>query len=457
MKSKKQSGLFMKIFSIALLAFTVICLVLLAIGADVMRDYDEAQKTVSQTAADLAESVAKGDYGFMTEVEGVPATFAFESEQFRQMLTEAVAKAGGCTAQKGFSPDRYEHPVYELVAGDMKLCKLEFGKQEKSKYGFDRYELKKVSPSFKGIYALKVLVPENGRLYLNGFEVDDSYKTGEKRAENPPKYALSTGKASSTQVFYEISGLISEGTMKFVYDGSEEELPLAYENDIQAWTVKSHRITIEAPSNVEVRVNGVNVSADARFVSEKDIKIDSLKTSQKYVDNGVTRVVYTVSGIAGDAEVYGIAFNGEKVTPAYDNETLTYTFADGIRPSDLSLYGISDEWLLTRGVNYARFVNNDGNVYDIMLPYVQKGTDVYAEFEDFWVTFSRHNSYWVENKAVDLVEFYGQNLFKATVEFDYWIKGFDGRTDNTKSYHTVISFWYGKIDGQWKIIDWRLN
>jgi hypothetical protein len=86
-----------------------------------------------------------------------------------------------------------------------------------------------------------------------------------------------------------------------------------------------------------------------------------------------------------------------------------------------------------------------------------KGTKVYEEFEGFWVTFSRHDSYWMEDQKVTDLDFYTEELFSATVSLEYWIKGFDGKPSATKCYPTTVTFFYAKTDSGLKIVDWYLG
>lgn len=288
------------------------------------------------------------------------------------------------------------------------------------------------------------MVPTSGQIFINGVEIPDTYIT--------EKTVVS---ANVIMARYKIDGLFNEEKVTYKEKDAEEITELVYNSEQKAWMVETRTITIVAPSNVTVVFNDNNLT-DGKYLKDEQ-EIDSLKTSLKYVDLDIKERTYVIEDVMGKVTVSGIAFNGDVVTPEYDESTFTYTFKNGFAPKDITLYNITQQELIDHAVGYARFVNNDGSRSELILPYVLKGTQVYKDFDDFWVTFSKHNTYWIEDEQVKLVEFYGENLFKATVEFTYWIEGFDGRTDNKKAYDTTVSFWYGKIDGKWKIIDWSLN
>lgn len=457
---KKSKNLFWKVYAIVLLVVCAICAFALFIGNFAMMDYEKSQRAVPNIAADYAKRITDGDYSCIVDSEVKPATLIFEENTFINAVKEKVTAAGGCTSKKGFSTDRYEKPVYLLMAGDEKIAELEFVKEKKKTFfGFATFSLNSIKPAISGNYEITMLVPEGGEVFINGIKVPETYKTGEKLEQGTlPNLFENTSKLETLE-YYKISGLMKEVDMKYSYKGSDKKLDLKYSKSSDAWIVKNQNaeITIVAPSNISVYVNDKLISNEERFVHEKGMAIDEIKTSSKYVACDVTLTTYTIAGINGEYTVTGKSANGTKMTPSFDEETLTYTFPNGFWPEDLAKYGVNEEDLIKRAEEYAKFVNNDGNRDTGVLPYVYEKSQAYEDFKDFWATLSKHEEFWFENEKLETVEFYNDNLFKATVTFDYWIKGFNHQTDNTKSYATKVTFWYGKINGSWKIVDYSLS
>lgn len=460
MKKKSDKNLFWKVFAIVLVCVCIVCGIALIIGYNIMMDYDRSQRQVPNTAAAFAEKISNGDYSVLLQNEVKPATMIFEQDTFINTVKEKVEKAGGCTSKKGFSEDRYERPVYLLMAGDEKIAELEFLKEnKKSSFGFDTFKLNKITPVLSGNFEVIALIPEDGTFFINGIEVEERFKTGEKLELSNLENALVKSDKSEVLEYYAVEGLLANVELTYSAKDSDEKIPLLYSGSKKAWTVKTKttEITVVAPSNAKVFINDTEISKEDRFVKEKGGEISEIKVSKKYVKCDLTLTTYTISGLPDGFKIKATALDGAELFYTLDEDTQTYTFANGATPTDLSKYGISKETLMTRAKAYAKFVSNDGDRDSEVLPYVLEGTAAYNDFKDFWATLSAHNSFWFENEKLETVEFYNENLFKAKVTFDYWIKGFNHQTDNTRMYPTKVTFWYGKINGSWKIIDYSLS
>ncbi len=467
MAKKKKGSLFWKIFAVAIVLLGIAAIIALRYGEKVMMDYDASQSLPLKESQELADSLSAGNFDKLFDVENIPNTMIFERESFIEKTKALIEEAGGCTVKKGFSFDRVEKPTYVIAAGNTKIATVEFQKtKEKSEYGFATYKMVSVTPNTNGHYGISVLVPETCTFYLNGIEVPDAYKTGETEQVAAQKDSIEPekddprGTGNCEFSYYYVDALENEPAVRLVYKDDNSEAELVYSDTYKAWTVTSHDITVTAPMNYKVFVNGREISADGKFLSKDHIGVAELSAVLKYIDGDIYMKEYHVSGIRNLASVNVSAtdFEGNTASPEHEDNSREYTFKCGLTPADKNKYGIDSDFLFERAINYARFVNNDGSYWDIMYKYVLKPSQASEDFESYWVVFSPHDSYWIEDKNLDEVTFFSEEIFRATVSFEYWIKGYNHEHDNVKEYDNTITFWYVRDNsGAWKIVDWGLG
>ena len=462
-KKPRKGSLFWKIFAVALVLFCILMAVLLRIGYKVMMDYDESQSFPFRKSTEIADSLSAGDYSVILGTDESPNALYFEKDEYLESITAAIAEAGGVTVTRGFSYDRFESPIFDLKAGSEKIVSVEFARSKaKSRYGFDCYELKNVKPLVKGSYGIKVLLPDNCEFFINGSRVPDGFKTGESveaPASDNPISAITGETAASKYEYYFVDGLTTspEAVVRYADTGAEAEV--CYSDDYGAWTVMTYDFSVSLPSNYRLLVNGRDVTGDGRFITARGKPIEELKDVLQYMSEKVSVDEYRFTGLRDLAAVTVSAtdFRGGEAAPEFNESRMAYTFAPGLRPASYADFGISEDYLFERAVGYAKFVNNDGSFWDVFSKYVKKDTPMYKELENFWVVFTPHNSYWIEDKKVERVSFFSEEMFLATVSFEYWIKGYNHQTDNVKGYPTTVTFWYVKADGGYKIVDYSLT
>lgn len=467
MAKKKKGSLFWKIFAVAIVLLGIAAIIALRYGEKVMMDYDASQSLPLKESQELADSLSAGNFDKLFDVENIPNTMIFERESFIEKTKALIEEAGGCTVKKGFSFDRVEKPTYVIAAGNTKIATVEFQKtKEKSEYGFATYKMVSVTPNTNGHYGISVLVPETCTFYLNGIEVPDAYKTGETEQVAAQKDSIEPekddprGTGNCEFSYYYVDALENEPSVKLVYKTDSTDAELIYSDTYKAWTVTSHDITVTAPMNYKVFVNGREITADGKFLSKDHIDVAELSAVLKYIDGDIYMKEYHVSGIRNLASVNVSAtdFEGNTASPEHEENSREYTFKCGLTPAEKTKYGIDSDFLFERAINYARFVNNDGSYWDIMYKYVLKPSQASQDFESYWVVFSPHDSYWIEDKNVDEITFFSEEIFRATVSFEYWIKGYNHEHDNVKEYDNRITFWYVRDEkGTWKIVDWGLG
>jgi hypothetical protein len=451
---------FWKIYAAALGGFTFFMAVLLIIGYNVMMDYDKSQSYVPDAVAEIAAKLETGDlsllFGDDTEFN---AAMVFEKEQYSEKINEMIEK-DGVSYRKGFSKDRYTRPLYDIFAGSTKIASVQFVKDDgESTFGFDTFKIESIIPRYSGKYAVSVIVPSGADLYIGEDKlVDKSFADGgEGNAEKLSNELFAAEGATETK--YTIEGLLNATEPKIVYKDSGAEADIAYDAEKNVWYCVKKEIEITAPSNTIVTVNGVVISSEERFISEKDIVIKEVKTSFEELNKkAVTLVRYKVSGIEklSSLEISAKAYNGANAEVIKNEKTGVYEVQFSGAEETLAKFGTDKAYLIKCAEEYTKFVCNKGSQATV-LSYVMKGTKVYEEFEGFWVTFSRHDSYWMEDQKVTDLDFYTEELFSATVSLEYWIKGFDGKPSATKCYPTTVTFFYAKTDSGLKIVDWYLG
>ena len=456
---KKTKNRFWKIYAAALGGLTFLMAVLLIIGYNIMIDYDKSQGYIQEAVAEIAGRFEKGDVELLFEnADGDNAAMVFEKDSYIEKIN-AMIEEDGVTYRKGFSADRYTRPLYDIFAGETKIASVQMVKSDKkSKFGFDTFEVEGVIPKYSGQYAVSVIVPSGAELFLGDNKpVSDDF-IEESGAETVVSNQLfAEGDYKETK--YKVEGLLNATEPKVVYSKSGAEAELAYDEEKNVWYCVKEEIEITAPSNSKVFVNGVEISAEERFVNQKGIEISELKASFDETNKtAITSVRYKVSGIEmlSSLEVSAKAYNGSALEVLKNEKTGVYEVQYLGDAENLDSFGVSKDYLITCAEDYAKFVCGKGSL-ETLLAHVLTGTAVYDDFKGFWVTFSRHDSFWIENQTITELDFYTEDLFSATVSMDYWIKGFDGRPAATKCYPTTVTFFYAKTDSGLKIVDWYLG
>lgn len=458
-KVGKKGSLFWKLFAVWLVVLAVAAGLLLNYGIKVMEDYDASQRYPSENAKELANVIAGGDYTMLFSGESLSNSMTIEKEEYERRISEAVRENGGCDVQKGFSADASKNPTFIITAGSKKIATVVYERlEEKSEYGFDKYGFKSITPFTEGSYAVKLLVPENCDFYLDGQLMPEKFRTG--KSETRTAAADDIEKTGDEILnYYYVDGLMKEPTYRIVYRDTGRDADIVWDDTYKAFTTVTYDISAEAPSNYKVYMNDTEISADPRFVQKNDTPVEALSGLEDYTDEPVTIVTYHVSGLRykGGESFRFVDFNGDQIIARYSPDDELYYAEAGITPKDLSVYGVNEDYFITRAIAYAKFVNNDKSYWEEFRSYLQPGTPMAKEMDSFWVTFTPHNEYWIENQTLDSVIMYNNDLIFAKVSFDYWIKGYNHQTDNVAKYPTTVNFRYANIGGRWMIVDYSLG
>ncbi len=467
-KNKKKKSHFWEIYAIYIAALAIIMAVLLIVGYNLMMDFDEAQGVLQRTADSVAAEIGGGNYdklfkGLDETPITLPEPMIFETEAYRDKLDGLVEK--GVVARKGFSVNRYDKPVYDILAGGEKVAELEYRKSEKeSSFGFTTYELNKITPVIKGKYKVSVLLPEGAELSLNGVAVGSRWlvKDEQLKAEPVETNYLYEAENAYVSTLYVVEGLMANAEPKVVNSATGTEIEMVFDEAKKLWRSKTQEIEIVAPSNCELVVNGVTVSGVDRFLGGEASDIAEAEKSFAYVSENarVSMINYIIGGFKNTdvITVTAKAFNGAELPVVQNEKTGVYEVAC-LKLEDVpeELFGVDDEYVLEAAKTYGKAVNNDGSMSALLDEYVYKKSEAYTTLKDFWVVFSKHNSYWFEDEACSDVVVYNAELFSAKASFTYWIKGFDGKPNATKDYYVAVTFFFAKTEDGLKIVDFNLG
>lgn len=480
--AKKKLSKFWRGYIISFSIFTVLLAILLIVGYNMMIDYDETQSFPAVNADNYAKTLTKGSYGLICNNPRSAAS-VFENAEYSKLIKEKL-DGSVITSEKGYSSDRYNKPVYKIRADGVAIADLVYKvKNETSTFGFDIYDFDYVEPLIKGEYAIDFVIPSDAVASLNGVAVSDEWlakdikkdQNGKETVTVLPAIPMSDiydpssdlyGETSSDSSVmlrrYRVEGLLSEPSL-VVYDKDGADLPLTYNKDLKAFCTINDVVCILAPDNFTVSVNGIDITGQERFISEKDIAFDELAVVSKYMSKEVKLVKYTVTGVDPDTvNVVAKNYSGFE-TPVYlDVEKGYYRVYNKMLNNDdkyslLYKNGITEEKLIQYAKYYAEFVASDNDRWSTIMPHVMPESEVYKTFNEFWAVLADHNSHWYEDIEIKDVSFYAEDAFSARISFVYWIKGFAGKPDATEDYPTDVTFYYAKKNGAWYISDWELH
>ncbi len=215
-------------------------------------------------------------------------------------------------------------------------------------------------------------------------------------------------------------------------------------------------VTVKVPNAYKVYVNGVELNDSSRIGDAEEM--EQFRYVKDYVECP-TLVSYQVKGLLNDPEVKICNQKGETVDYAEVKTEGLVTSASveefPVSQMDASL----EKMVMDNAIRYSNFFSKDlegcrNSVAPIadMFPkdsYYLELADKYRR-EDMWM-YSAHNTPEFLDKEVSNYIEYSDNLFSCEVFFNkqmYLSRNKQYRTDVT---HT--RYYYGKIDGAWKILD----
>lgn len=258
-KSKPKKKYFWKILLIAVLVFVIAALIGLIWFFNWLSDYEENERHhVAEHVVSLCE---QGNYEYVASLTDVVGAGLETKEVYAEEIGKLMA-GRKITYSKAFSYDRFEKPMYKIMADGEYVCKLALKKAGKSKYKFDVYEPDYFTAFDFGTGNVAFLVPDFYEVYCNGKLLDEKFIV--RSGLNPEllQYAL-TDKEKPSLSRYEISGLTSRCEI-IARDSGGMTVELTEKNGTYMASFASMRFSV--PSNISIFVNGRKL--DEKYVFE---------------------------------------------------------------------------------------------------------------------------------------------------------------------------------------------
>lgn len=293
--------------------------------------------------------------------------------------------------------------------------------------------------------------PAEFEVTVNGYKLNERFKTGEDQSNPYIKYLLNEEERSSLNTFYtyEVKQLTEKPEIK-VKDSHGNDIGFVYEEETKTFEVGLNVFTIQIPSNYTLSVNGKNLTSEETWLAEKNAVIKELENIPAAYFTKPYMNTYKVAVLKGDITIEAKNFMGETVPLNYDEKTFTYSGFFNVTSAETGKY---HDIAITGAKKYAGFMSNDIGKSDFLKEIVS-GTQMYKdmnEYRQYWYT--DHDSASFENVEAYDLRVYGENCFSCAVYFDYHIYGQRGNPNFHAVLNTNTRIWYVNKDGRWYMSD----
>lgn len=286
--------------------------------------------------------------GGLIEKSLVGASSGFEADGVAYSVAESVLSGTLSLTEIHSGTDTLNYDVYS--ADDEKLMRLTLKESEESeyKYGFSSYEVCEIYiyDEWKELFenTVSVTVPESAKLYINGREVSEEYRTGDpfygsdvSEFEMGEEFDLSLVTYTVENIFgntvdvtaKEYRDGVGDGVGAGVGDGEdivlfspEEGIYTSVENAVSAV------YTVTLPASAKLWINGIEVSE--KYITEK---IPSSDSNEFEKETAAESVVYTVRGLRYAPSVSAV-MNGNELEFTETSESGTvFSYPEEYRKS----------------------------------------------------------------------------------------------------------------------------
>ncbi len=217
-RKKKLSGFkkFLCIYCGILLAAGVVLLVMLY---SLLKDYEEGMpsgamdKIVNQFTADGIGKLLSDSEVTVNEFETTDTI----SEYLKNKLND-----GEVSYKKKAGEYSEKTPVFVVYAGDTPIARVELKSEGKNAHKFNKWTLGAVSfgDYSKSDSDVKITAPTGAKVYINGVEVSDTYKT-ESEVKFSPCLHVSDYVTTPTNDVYDVGQLIAQPDITAQLNGKE--------------------------------------------------------------------------------------------------------------------------------------------------------------------------------------------------------------------------------------------
>ncbi len=425
---------------------------LLVIGAVVfwswLNDYQHSQRT--KIVEEVVSLLQQKQYVELIE-QSTLAGEEFESKDgYADKLEEAI---GGRSVHyaKAFSADRDEQPMFYVMAGEQRVLKVVLKPQEKkSRFGFRLYELDYLTEFSFAKEEVKVVVPEGCQVLLNGVAVPSKWIVKDRMEGPDIKYALGEDSSPCMLRRYHVTGLLKQPEITVQ---SAEGAAVEMTKKDQEYVLPYLEMTLTAPSNAAVFVNGQEISASDQWRLEDETEVEQLKNVPDGYLTKPVMVRYKVTGIVGRPEIRVVNCLGETIAVQENPEKGTVTAGFDAGEETLNQYR---DTVISLSQMYSKFVTNDLSKTQ-MLQKILPDCAMYQEIRGFNQTFyTDHFKYWFENVVTENIQFYTENCFSCEISYDHWIQGIKTDPNLKENLESHFRFVFVKSEGSWYLADWEI-
>lgn len=211
---------------------------------------------------------------------------------------------------------------------------------------------------------------------------------------------------------------------------------------------KSNTITITAPSNAVVTINGIKAEDD--IAAEKDVAIELLEGVKDYIELP-TNIIYKIEGLMTKPEIKAEMDGTQLLVSEEAGLEGTYNIS---YPGDDELLEQQRDYIKNINVEYGKYIINKGNLTRLKGYMTGNAKQYISDIPAVWA-FLWGKTYTYEfltNEISNLVK-YSDDCFSCDINFDLYVKWNTGE----KTYDTGMTYVFVKQEGKWYLADFAIN
>lgn len=257
-------------------------------------------------------------------------------------------------------------------------------------------------------------------------------KASKDSTEENPVYKIKSGDNEVARI-----------TLRQTGEMSQFGFPLYELDNVRCNEPETLSVTVTAPSNATVYVNGLIVGSS--YITKSGEPEKHLEYFLGYIDeeDKPFTVTYTIEGFLLEPEISVKDADGNEIAADEKGE---YTVG-GVKEDTVSAIA------LDASTTYSKFIFNDSDKQSVIdclsadSPMIEAITD-YQQVYDTW-----HSNYEIKNQTISDTYFYGDDCAYVSVSYDYIIYA-DGEET---AYPTTNSVYLIMKDGEWRVLQIVMN
>ena len=202
-----------------------------------------------------------------------------------------------------------------------------------------------------------------------------------------------------------------------------------------------NEISILAPSNAVVKLNGIEVNESYKV--GEDTVVAETKNIGEYADI-VYMSKYNIEGLVVEPEVT-VELSGVKLDIVKDKNTFTSKFS-----TDESLLAEQKDYIINIMEHYGKYIINRGNLSKLLSYTVGKAHTYLSDIPAVWAyLYGMTYTYEFRNESVTNLIKYSEDCFSVEVYFDLYVDYTKGNNTNK----TSMTYIFVKKDNAWVLAD----